>query len=63
MNSGRYSYEFIDILKSKLFPSNSIFDSFNTLESICNLKYVNEWLITNASKDDMAISVENNTRN
>lgn len=40
-----------------------IFDSFNTLESICNLKYVKEWLITNASKDDMAISVENNTRN
>ena len=39
-----------------------IFDSFNTLESICNLKYVKKWLITNASRNDMVISVENNTR-
>ena len=40
-----------------------IFDSFSTLESICNLKYVKEWLITNTSRDDMVISVKNNTRN
>ena len=40
-----------------------IFNSFSTLESLCNLKYVKEWLITNANRDDMIISVENNTRN
>lgn len=39
-----------------------IFDSFNTLESICNLEYVKNWLINNAVRNDMINSVENNNR-